>query len=81
MDYMDFSKIRNIIKKYSNEKDFENTTSLQALGIESIEYVQMIIEAEDMFGIEIDDDALILEEVTTVEAFIHVVENAINKKL
>ncbi len=78
---MDFSKIRNIIKKYSNEKDFENTTSLQALGIESIEYVQMIIEAEDMFGIEIDDDALILEEVTTVEAFIHVVENAINKKL
>lgn len=78
---MDFSKIRNIIKKYSNEKDFENTTSLQALEIESIEYVQMIIEAEDMFGIEIDDDALILEEVTTVEAFIHVVENAINKKL
>lgn len=78
---MDFSKIRNIIKKYSNEKDFENTTSLQALGIESIEYVQMIIEAEDMFGIEIDDDALIFEEVTTVEAFIHVVENAINKKL
>lgn len=50
-------QIQDFFKKYTKEK-IELNTSLKDLGMDSLDLIDLILDAEKKFGIEIPDDKL-----------------------
>jgi len=66
---MEFEKIKEVIADvldYSIDTDeiTEETTFIDDLGADSIDVVQIVMQLEDIFGIEIPDEAI--ENIVTV---------------
>jgi len=54
-------KLQEIIRQYADDEDFtlvENMVLRTDLGINSYEFVQVVCDIEDAFGIEIPDRAI-----------------------
>jgi acyl carrier protein len=73
-------KLRTIIKQYVEDESAldnitEETDLLQDLHINSIHLVDIILDVEEAFDIEIDDDAA--EEMMTVGAALKVIQSRI----
>lgn len=54
------------------------TTSLSMLGIDSLSFIQLIVEIEEEFSISIIDDFLHHYEVMTIKQLLNLVQNKIN---
>jgi len=70
-------QLREIIKQYVEDESVldgidENTDLLQDLHINSIHLVDIILDVEEAFDIEIDDDAA--EEMMTVGSALKVIQ-------
>ena len=64
---MEFEKIKEVIADvldYSTDEITEETTFIDDLGADSLDVVQIVMQLEDIFGIEIPDDAI--ENIVTV---------------
>lgn len=64
---MEFEKIKEVIADvldYSTDEITEDTTFIDDLGADSLDVVQIVMQLEDIFGIEIPDDAI--ENIVTV---------------
>ena len=75
-------KLKAIIEPYVQDKEaFENVTPetnlLQDLKINSANLVDVIIDAEDEFDIEIDDDSA--EKMLTVQDAIQMIDQLVNQ--
>ena len=75
------SKLTTIVKPYvQNEEGFknlnENTDFINDLEINSANLVDIILDAEDEFKIEIDNDSM--EKMLSVKATIEVIQSKIN---
>ncbi len=68
--------ISNILK--INEDVITQDSSLESLGADSLNRVQFVIELEDTFGIEINDEDA--EKLVTVGQIVDYVERLISKK-
>ncbi len=68
--------ISNILK--INEDVITQESSLESLGADSLNRVQFVIELEDTFGIEINDEDA--EKLVTVGQIVDYVERLISKK-
>lgn len=73
-------KLREIIKQYVEEESVlegidEKTDLLQDLHINSIHLVDIILDVEEAFDIEIDDDAA--EEMMTVGSALKVIQERV----
>jgi acyl carrier protein len=73
-------KLRTVIEPYVEEKELlnqvtEDTDLLRDLKINSANLVDIILDTEDAFDIEIDDDAA--EQMFTVGAAVKVVEERV----
>ena len=81
MDKQDrLAALRRIIKPYVTDEDaFENLTEetdfIKDLKINSAHLVDNILDVEDEFDIEIDDDAM--ENMLTVKAALAVIEDKV----
>lgn len=66
------SKIREIIKKHTVEKDFDSDSDLQMdLGLDSLNVVNLVVELEDAFSIKINiSDVYNLLTVGDIEEYI-----------
>ncbi|WP_297418081.1 acyl carrier protein [Clostridium sp.] len=57
-----YKKIEEIVKKYSNafiyEKDIKMTDDFESLGLNSLQYLKIVVEIESEFDIELDDENL-----------------------
>lgn len=76
-------KLRGIVEPYVRNKEAlgsigEETNLLEDLQIDSMHLVDIILDTEEEFGIEIDDDAA--ERLVTVGAAIGVIEEQLRKK-
>ncbi|MEM6628352.1 MAG: acyl carrier protein [Bacteroidota bacterium] len=74
------SKLHTLIQPYVEDKSLldsvkPETDLLQDLHINSAHLVDIILDAEDAFGIEIDDDSA--EQMLTVGAAVEVIQAAI----
>ncbi len=64
---MEFEKIKEVIADvldYSTDEITEETTFIDDLGADSLDVVQIVMQLEDIFGIEIPDEAI--ENIVTV---------------
>jgi acyl carrier protein len=58
---MVFEKIRNIISQQLDidKETIKMNTSFEEIGVDSLELFQIIIDIEDEFGVQIDDEQLV----------------------
>ena len=64
---MEFEKIKEVIQDvlgYTTDEITEETTFIYDLGADSLDVVQIVMQLEDIFGIEIPDEAI--ENIVTV---------------
>ena len=62
-------QIAGIIESYLNDLELDENlyeTNLAELGMNSIAFIQTIVEMEDRFQIEIPDEYLLISEMDTV---------------
>ena len=76
-------KLKEIIKPYVGDEDaFKNLTPathlLTDLKINSAHLVDVILDAEEVFDIEIDDNSA--EKMLTVKASLDIITNKLNEK-
>ncbi|AXT59509.1 acyl carrier protein [Aquimarina sp. AD10] len=77
------SKLKTIITPYvQNQEGLENLTEdtdfIQDLEINSANLVDVILDVEDEFDIEIDNEAM--EKMLTVKASLVIIEEKLNEK-
>lgn len=53
---------------------------LMQLGVDSISFIQIVVNLEDVFEIEIPDEKLLMEEMGTFNKIITVVTTVLNAK-
>ena len=64
-------KIANIFTKYSKNADINSDTSLKDLGLDSLDLVEVLMDIEEEFGIEFEDEEMVsLKSVSDVLAII-----------
>ena len=64
-------KIGNIFTKYSKNADINPETSLKDLGLDSLDLVEVLMDIEEEFGIEFEDEEMVsLKTVNDVLAII-----------
>lgn len=76
---MEFEKIREIIADVLGFKEEEitvDTTFVDDLGADSLDVFQIVMEIEDMFDIEIDNEKI--EHIITVGDAVEQIKNAVN---
>lgn len=61
--------IKNIIKSCEGIEIHENTL-LEDLGIDSLKFVEMVLEIESHFEFQFDDEMLLIKEFPNVESII-----------
>lgn len=75
----------NIIKRCDNSVDTDeinNKTDLvNDLGFDSISIIQLVVELENEFDIEIDDEYLLIEYLSPFKSLIEIINNSINAKM
>ena len=59
---------------------FEYIDLIDDLGMDSITFISIVVEVETHFGIEVQDDMLLLENFKCVDDIVSIVENQISKK-
>ena len=76
--YMDFivNKIREV-KRDTISMD----SRFQELGLDSIEFVELIVEIEEEFGFEFTEEELNLERYYNIKDLLNVVDGHINNKI
>ncbi len=62
------------IKELSGAESVKELDTLRSVGIDSLAYVQLLVETEEKYGITFNDDELIVDETGTVGEFICIVE-------
>ncbi|MBO4347266.1 MAG: acyl carrier protein [Lachnospiraceae bacterium] len=73
-------KFKEYIKEYTDEEISEEV-KIESLGIDSVDFVQFLIELEDYTGIEFEEDYLIGEELTVGDYIVYIKEQIeINEK-
>lgn len=76
------NKVIGIFKKHTINHDnvFDENTLLEKLGIDSIEYVQIIADTEEEFAIEFDDDMLVMSTYKNILEYAKYVEEKVKVK-
>ncbi len=75
------AQLKNIVKPYAQDKaGFDNLTEdtdfIKDLKINSANLVDVILDVEDAFNIEIDNESM--EQMLTVKAAISIITNKLN---
>lgn len=79
MEQMNFeNKITNILKEFI-VGEIDRDSSIHALGVNSLEYVTLIVKIEKVFGIEFEDFALVMSSFETLGKFIEYVEKLVQE--
>ncbi len=74
-------QIKNLIKsilKSENINEIGIDESLLDLGLDSIKTIELVVELEDCFDIEVDQDDLIIDNFTTISKIMELVNRYIN---
>ena len=49
------------------------------LGMDSITFISIVVEVEDLFGITVPDDMLLMENFRDIDGIIQIIENSKNE--
>lgn len=68
-------KVSNIFTKYSKNADINNDTSLKELGLDSLDLVEVLMDIEEEFNIEFEDEEMMA--LSTVNDVLAIIERKI----
>ena len=71
MDYL--ASFIELLSKRTNNKEITGETELRSLGIDSLDLVEIVMEAEEEFGIAISNDEL--NNFTTVNDVVNAIKS------
>lgn len=75
---MDISKlILKIIREIKEDENIQIDSNLRDIGINSIQFIQIMVNIETEIGIEFPDEFLIFAENVTANTFAEIVTNTI----
>jgi len=74
-----FKIVGSILNVDLNENNIND--KLQDIGMDSIAYVKLVVELENMFEIEIPDEDFSISEMSTLNQIIYVVKKALDNKV
>ncbi|SDN48756.1 acyl carrier protein [Fictibacillus solisalsi] len=66
--------IMNCLKKVLHNVEFDHESNLLDLGIDSMTFIRLVVEIEDEFDIEIEDEEIVLQNFESVESIVKLVE-------
>lgn len=72
-------KISKILYDMGFSIDSENDVNLLEYGMDSLQFIEFIISVEGEFGIIIPDEALLMENISSLNGFITYVESIIEE--
>lgn len=78
------AKIKNILDMYLENADREELSGdadLSDWGVDSISFIQTIVDIEAQFGIEIPDECLLMEKMGTVNKMTDIIYRLINENI
>ncbi len=59
--------LKDVVNRTIPENWMERGGMLSELSIDSLEYIKIVVQIENTFDIEFDDEALVLEKFTNVD--------------
>lgn len=71
-------KVCEIISDKFNYKKVDESDNMETLGADSLDYVEIVMDIEEYFAIDIADDEF--ENIKTVKEFVDLVEKKLNGK-
>lgn len=74
---MEDSKLKDlaeILVEMGITEEFDETTELQVLGVNSLQLMEMVVRIEEKWDISIDDDDLVGENFETIGAIMKMLE-------
>ena len=78
-------KITSVFEKYIDKKIIEKMLfcedRMSELQINSLDFIKIIVELEEKFSIEVEDDRLSKDAFSSLNYFIHYIEDLINKQV
>ena len=74
MDYNKLVEILGIAIGKPLDEDFDKTSTLKSLGVGSIALIQTIVLIEEELGIEVSEELILLEPLTTVEDLYNLIQ-------
>lgn len=72
-------KLSEILYDMGFSIDSENDVNLLEYGMDSLQFIEFIISVEEELGIIIPDEALLMENISSLNGFITYVESIINE--
>lgn len=73
------TRVLNIIEKYAID-DMDVEKQFHELGINSVDFISIVVKIEKIFDMEFDDAALVLENYKSINEFVKYVESVIEEK-
>ena len=71
--------IQNLFPDSGVDKDVLPYVDLiDDLGMDSITFISIVVEVEDLFGITVPDDMLLMENFRDIDGIIQIIENSKN---
>lgn len=71
--------IQNLFPDSGVDKDVLPYVDLiDDLGMDSITFISIVVEVEDLFGITVPDDMLLMENFKDIDGIIQIIENSKN---
>ena len=82
MNAMEKLKIKNYIREIISEllemyENFDENENLVELGMESVKFVELILQIEEHFNIQIPDEKLNFVDMNTLKNIVAVVESSL----
>lgn len=71
---------QDFIESLYNITDMKDINIFDDLGYDSIKFIQLIVDLEEYFKVEIDDDMLLMENFSTIKQITDLILNLIDDK-
>lgn len=72
--------IEGLIKSFiSADQDIASDQDLSLSGLDSFSFVKLMVQIEMNYGIEIDDDSLLFEKLSTIERLVDLVQKHLSE--
>ena len=73
------NKIRKILYDMGFSIDSENDVNLLEYGMDSLQFIEFVVSVEEEFDIIIPDEALLMDNISSLNGFITYIESIIKE--
>lgn len=74
------SELISHIRELTGAEQVKESDEFRSVGIDSLTYVQLVVETERKYNISFNDDELLLDDVKTIAEFIRITEAKCKKR-